>query len=119
MDPRRNGMLMDAKARERAAELLADFTNSYLSTARGEAHLAAYPRVRETGRQNFENVLAAAERGEGVTDLVLLILLAHTDTRFHRESGAWIHIAPAVTRDIKSWFERKGWTRSEDWPRIA
>jgi len=112
-------MSLDANARERLAGLFTEFAKSYLSTPEGVAHLAAYPRIREVGRRNFEDVVAAAERGEETTDLVLRKLLPHTDTAFHREQGAWVHIAPAVTRDIRTWFERKGWTRAEDWPRIA
>jgi len=59
------------------------------------------------------------ERGEDVTDLVLLKLLPHNDTEGNRERGAWVHIAPAIQKDIKTKYEGAGWTKPEDWPAIA
>lgn len=53
------------------------------------------------------------------TDKVLQKLLPHTDTDAHKKSGVWIFIAPAITGDIKTWFEAVGWTQPSDWPKIA
>ena len=52
-------------------------------------------------------------------ELVLNGLLPHKDTVHNRQRGAWVHIAPAVTRDIREWFEGAGWVKPEDWPAIA
>ena len=82
-------------------------------------HLDAYEEGRPQGRLNFEFVLEARERGEDVTDLVLLKLLPHTDTKGNRERGAWVHIAPAIIGDLKGWFQNKAWTKPEDWPAIS
>src|SRR5262249_575593 len=37
----------------------------------------------------------------------------------HRRSGAWIHLAPTIQGDIRDWFEAVGWTKPEDWPKVA
>jgi 5-methylcytosine-specific restriction protein B len=100
--------------------LYEEFINSdYLDSLDGMRHLDAYEEERVQGRRNFESVLEARERGEDVTDLVLLKLLPHNDTEGNRERGAWVHIAPAIQKDIKTKYEGAGWTKPEDWPAIA
>lgn len=106
--------------RQRTLErLLKEFGRTFVSSDEGAAHLAAYPEVREIGRKNFLMVVEAQEAGQDVTDLVLTRLLPHRDTRANRARGAWIHIAPAITADVKTWFENAGWVNPEDWPRIS
>jgi hypothetical protein len=100
--------------------LYEEFINSdYLDSLDGMRHLDAYEEERVQGRRNFESVLEARERGEDVTDLVLLKLLPHNDTEGNRERGAWVHIEPAIQKDIKTKYEGAGWTKPEDWPAIA
>jgi 5-methylcytosine-specific restriction protein B len=101
------------------ARLFREFIDSYPSTPDGERHVAAYKEQRREGRRNFETIVKAADRGEDVTDLVLLKLLPYEDTISNREKGAWVHIAPAIRGTIRDWFQRKGWTKAEDWPRVA
>ena len=88
-----NGQATQRAAPQDARQLLQEFANSYLNTSKGAAHLKAYERCREAGRQNLSEILTASERGDDFTDLVLLKLLPHKDTPFNRESGAWVHIA--------------------------
>jgi hypothetical protein len=98
---------------------LTRFIDEYAIQEIGRAHLAAYPRLREAGRNNFEAVSRAAAAGDDVTSLILLKLLPYADTPHNRASGAWIHIAPAITKDIRTWFERARWAKPGDWPQIA
>src|SRR5690606_15983919 len=98
---------------------LEDFTATYATKDVARAHLTHYPRQREVGRANLKEVIRHADAGEDVTGLVLLKLLPHMNSPHNRERGAWIHIAPAITRDIQKWFERAGWVRREDWPQVA
>jgi 5-methylcytosine-specific restriction protein B len=58
-------------------------------------------------------------KGEDITELVLLKLLPHWGTKNNKERGAWIHIAPAITKDLKQWFEGAKWATKDDWPEIA
>ena len=53
------------------------------------------------------------------TNKILQRLLPHTDSAAHRRSGAWVHVAPAIQGEIRNWFEAAGWTRAEDWPKVA
>ena len=99
--------------------LIKEFAQSYVPTKGGQKHLAAYASQRDAGRRNYEEVTQAAARGDDVTDRVLLKLLPHANTKHNRSSGAWICIAPVITKDVKTWFENVGWTKSSDWPLLA
>jgi 5-methylcytosine-specific restriction protein B len=111
-------MIADPKKTE-FLELFRQFVEGYLSRPDGRTHLARYEEGRTHGRSNFEKVVAAANRGEDITDLVLRLFLPYTDSAAHRAAGVFIHIAPAITGDVKEWFESVGWTKPEDWPNVA
>jgi hypothetical protein len=108
-------MILQSKEQE-FRSLFSEFVGDYLNTSEGEKHLRFYDEGRSKGRENLEAVRAM--HGD-VTDSVLRGLLPHTNSAAHRASGAWIHIAPTIQGDIKEWFEGAGWTRAEDWPKIA
>lgn len=99
--------------------LFAEFAKRFLRTPEGEDHLRFYDDGRSRGRANFDAIKAAEIAGEDITDRVLRGLLPHTNSAAHRASGAWVHIAPTIQGDIKEWFEGAGWTRAEDWPKVA
>ena len=46
-------------------------------------------------------------------------LLPYNDSQANREKGAWIPIAPAITGNLKKWFEKSKFTKHEDWPQVA
>lgn len=69
-------------------QLIIEFKESFASTEAGQRHLKTYAAMREVGRANFKLVCAAADRGEDVTDIVLLKLLPHWDTPYNRERQA-------------------------------
>lgn len=104
---------------QKFTELFSEFVANYLTSSDGQAHIQLYSKGREEGRANFKEVLAAVQRGENVTDLVLQKLLPHANTDGNRAKGAWIHIAPSVNKDVKAWFEGASWTKADDWPKIA
>lgn len=105
--------------RDEFLTLYDDFATSYLSRPKGQEHLASYNTLRQQARENFDAIVVAAERGEDVTDNVLTKLLPYTDSQAHRERGFWVHIAPAITGDVRKWFEKAGWTKPEDWRAVA
>lgn len=111
-------MIKDAK-RQEIHTLFEEFVLDYLSTPEGRTHLASYAESRTKGRENLAVVRTAAERDQDVTDSVLRGLLPHTNSAAHRESGAWINIAPAIQGDIREWFEGAGWTKHEGWPQVS
>ncbi len=99
--------------------LFQEFLETYVDTPDGQRHIIAYPKGRREGRQNFKEVLDKAANNEDVTDLVLLKFLPYNDSASNRKRGAWVHIAPTIRGDVKGWFEGSGWTKPEDWPKIA
>lgn len=100
-------------------DLFEEFVETYVDTEKGQAHLETYPRQRLEATRNWTEIKERKAAGEDVTDLVLSWLLPHGNSRGNRERGAWTHIAPAVTKDVRSWFEGAGWTKAEDWPEVA
>jgi hypothetical protein len=108
-------MILQSKEQE-FRSLFSEFVKDYLRTTEGERHLRFYEEGRLKGRENFGYVKDA--QGD-ITDSVLRGFLPHTNSVAHRASGAWIHIAPTIQGDIKEWFEGAGWTRAEDWPKVA
>jgi 5-methylcytosine-specific restriction protein B len=111
-------MILETKESEFNA-LFTQFVDQYAKGPKGTHHLALYDSCRGTGRANFEAIQSDRKKGEDVTDRILKGLLPHTETTSHRASGAWISIAPAIQGDIKEWYEKVGWTRPEDWPKVA
>jgi len=76
-------------------DLFREFASSYPSTPDGMHHIDAYEEQRAQGRQNFEVIAEAADRGEDVADQMLLKLLPYRASPAYQNKGAWIHIAPA------------------------
>ncbi len=100
-------------------ELFADFRNTYLNSEQGSYHQSSYEEAQQSGRENYNEVTQAKAAGDDVTDLILRKLLPHTDTKTHRAAGQWIHVAPAITGDIRTWYEAAGLAKPDDWPAKA
>ncbi|KUK97204.1 MAG: ATPase [Methanothrix harundinacea] len=100
-------------------ELFREFADSYPPTSKGQSHLEHYDEERKEGKKNFEAILQSEERGEDVTDAVLMKLLPYEDTKANREMGYWISIASVFKVDVKKKLEASGWVKPEDWPKVA
>jgi hypothetical protein len=111
-------MIADSKKTE-FGTLFKKFAQEFLKKPEGQTHLLRYEEGRATGRANFNAIQAAKSRGEDTTDSVLRLLLPYTDSAAHRSSGVWVHVAPSIQGDVKEWFQQAGWTRPEDWPKVA
>jgi len=107
------------KKRNEFETLFSEFETDYLSTEKGEEHYTAYEKGREIGRLNFEAVIKAQQAGQDITDPVLLKLLPYKDSPSNREKGAWIHIAPCITDDIRTWYQNAGWVKADEWPGVS
>jgi 5-methylcytosine-specific restriction protein B len=99
--------------------LFHEFARSYLISDQGTDHLAMYAPIREAGQAAYATLCRDADSGSLDPDLVLLKLLPWTDSEANRKRGAWVHVAPAITGDLKAWFENAGWAKHEDWPEIG
>lgn len=100
-------------------KLFERFAEGYPDSKGGRHHIELYIRMREVGQANYRQIIEAADRGEDVTDQVLLKLLPHSGFSGNKARGAWEYVGPAITKDIKAWFEGAGWTSASDWPRIS
>jgi len=101
------------------APLCQEFLRTYADTPTGQQQLRLYTRGRDVARTNFALITAAAARGDDVTDRVLLQLIPYVDSAANRQRNAWTYVAPAITGDMRKWYERKGWTRATEWPRVT
>lgn len=110
---------INAAKRAQFEILFEEFLEAYPSTEDGQRHIEMYELSRQEGREKFEKINTAAERGEDITDRVLLKLLPHGDTSANREKGAWTPLAPAIQGDLRKWYETQGWTDPDDWPDVA
>lgn len=100
-------------------DLFREFVESYPSTEFGRYHAGQYSTEKEEARKNFESIIASSDRGEDVTEQVLMKLLPYQDTKANRENDFWISIASVFRVDIRKKFEAAGWTKPEDWPKVA
>jgi 5-methylcytosine-specific restriction protein B len=91
---------MEAEKRAEFVKLFQEFVNSYPYTPDGLRHIAAYKEQRQQGRRNFEEIAAAAESGEDVTESIMLKLLPYQDSPTNRQRGAWIHINPCIIKGL-------------------
>jgi MoxR-like ATPase len=118
MDYQQDDIISNRK-REEFHRLFQEFAKRYPQTKEGRDHVKFYDSGRNQARMSYENIVAASNRGEDITDLVLKKLLPHSDNAPNRQEGAWIHVAPSISRDVKAWFENSGWTKPQDWPKVA
>ena len=96
-----------------------EFESSYLLEPSGQKHLEIYKKEREEVRKYWAEIKEAKKKGEVITDLVLEKLLPYANTRHNREKGYRISVAPAITKDLKGWFENVGWQKPSNWDIIA
>jgi hypothetical protein len=99
--------------------LFKEFVGSFVDSQEGQEHIKRYGPQRIEARESFKQICEADASGEDITDAVLLKMLPHSDTQHNRSKGAWIHVAPSITKDIQQWFEGADWTKPEDWPTVA
>jgi len=111
--------ILGPAARTQVGSLIEEFQKTYPQSKGGKAHFELYVTARAEAKVNFRDLVERQVRGEDFTDQALLQLLPHGDTQGNRERGAWHSWAPAVTKDIKTWFEGAGWAKPEDWPATA
>ena len=96
-----------------------EFENGYLLEPAGQRHLAMYEKERDEVKQFWSEIKQAKERGKRITDMVLEKLLPYSNTRHNREMGYRISVTPAITKDLKKWFQNVGWQTPENWDNVA
>ncbi|GMU65244.1 MAG: hypothetical protein AMXMBFR36_15180 [Acidobacteriota bacterium] len=95
------------------------FLAEFGSGEKGRRHAEITRRSRVEAARIFEEIRRLEAAGEDLTGAVLLGLLPHVDSKPNRSRGAWVSVAPAVNKDIRTWFEGSGLHQSHEWPEIA
>jgi hypothetical protein len=96
-----------------------EFEKKYLLEPAGQKHLALYKKEGDEVTLYWSKIKKAKQAGEQIIDLVLQKLLPYSNTRHNREKGYRISVAPAITRDLKKWFENAGWQQHDNWDNVA
>ncbi|MEM7580294.1 MAG: AAA family ATPase [Cyanobacteria bacterium P01_A01_bin.80] len=114
-----NKKVLISEKKHKFIKLFKEFISSYPYTPDGLRHKEAYHEQRQKARENFQGIISANESGENIDEVVLLQLLPYELSNNNNKRNVWIHHAPAITGDIKVKYEGAGWTKSEDWSKIA
>ena len=112
-------MILSTEQRSRLLRTFDDFVATWLETPDGRAGLALYERSVREGKRNYREVLASLDRGDDITEEVLLRLLPYANTRANLKRGGWIHLTPGVQGDLRREYERRGWIRKKEWSSVA
>jgi len=78
-----------------------------------------YKAEREAVARHWAETKSAKKAGKDITDLILYKLLPYGNTRHNREMGHRISVAPAIIKDVKTFFESNGWQIAANWPKVA
>lgn len=113
------GGVVSIQKRREFKRLFEEFIQDYPHTQSGKDHIAFYPKVRKQATNNYESIQEKVKNGEDTTDDILLKLLPYANTENNITQGAWVHPAPAITGDIKKWFQNLGRQKAENWPMVA
>ncbi|MCG2658967.1 MAG: hypothetical protein L6437_01815 [Kiritimatiellae bacterium] len=111
--------LITQQKRDLFAGYATEFEKSYLLEPAGQKHLAQYRSEGQELKQTWTLAKKKDKTGEKITDIVLEKLLPHSNTRHNREHGYHISIAPAITKDLRKWFENAGWQKASNWDKVA
>ncbi|MGC9384915.1 MAG: hypothetical protein ACP5D6_09980, partial [Kosmotogaceae bacterium] len=111
--------LMKPEKEEEFLSLFDEYVDDYAKAKSGKEHFDKYKSSREEAKKNFDEILNREERGEDITDLVLLKLLPYEDNEKSKEARAWTSTAACANTSLKAKYENAGWVKAEDWPRIA
>lgn len=109
---------MTSSKRTEFLNLFRDFVSSSLDTPDGKDRLDVYRHNAETGRQNYHDILAAAGRGEDITEMVLLKLLPHAENTRAKSIGSWVHSASGFN-DARQLLSAGRGVARKDFPQAA
>lgn len=96
-----------------------EFVNKYLNTPQGKRHLKKYEEEKKEVKEIYNAIREKKKQKKDITNDVLYRLLPYLDTQHNRQNGHRISTWPAITKDIKKWFEAAGWQKPKNWPKVA
>ena len=96
-----------------------EFRDNYLLTPKGQWHLSQYQKEKDDIKQNWEAIKIKKSNNQDYFNDVLEKMLPYQDTKHNRDKGYHISVMPAITKDLKVWFENAGWQKAENWPKAG
>jgi len=111
--------LVTDKKRTLFQSYASEFEQKYLLEHAGQQHLAMYKKERDEVNRYWSEIKQAKQEGKRITDMVLEKLLPYSNTVHNREKGYRISVVPAITKDLRKWFENAGWQQDENWDNVA
>jgi hypothetical protein len=96
-----------------------EYRDNYLLKPKGQWHLSEYSRERADVVKFWEAIKFKRINNQEYADEVLEKLLPYANTKHNREKGYRISVMPAITKDLKIWFEHAGWQKPENWTKVG
>lgn len=96
-----------------------EFRDKYLLSRTGQWHLSEYQREGDDVKKFWQAIKIKKESDKEYSDDVLEKLLPYANTKHNREKEYRISVMPAITKDLKIWFENAGWQKHENWPKVG
>jgi hypothetical protein len=112
-------MKINDSRRELVQTYSLEFKNNYLMEPKGQKHLSLYQTERKDVIKYWEDIKEKQRSGKEYYNDVLEKLLPYQDTRHNREKGYRISVMPAITKDLRVWFENANWQIPENWPKVG
>lgn len=95
------------------------YIDEFLNAEIGEEHRQLALQAAEDARVHYARVGRKVQQGEEYTDDLLRTFLPHGASTYVAETDAWRHFAPSLMGQVQKKFEASGWTKEEDWPKVA
>jgi 5-methylcytosine-specific restriction protein B len=114
-----NNNIITKEKRAEFLKLFREFVGSYLSSPVGIRHTSSYETSRTLARNYLDEIRKVQERGEDITDLVILKLLPYADSDQARKSGLFVSPAWVFKTDARKKLEGVGFVNPADWPFVA
>jgi hypothetical protein len=96
-----------------------EFESTYLLQPLGQQHIVAYAAERAEVQRAWDDITLAKRQGRDITTLVLDKLLPYSNTLHNRQQGYRISVTPAITSNLRKWFENAGWQKPGNWGAVA
>ncbi|MFX0172060.1 MAG: hypothetical protein ACFE9L_09075 [Candidatus Hodarchaeota archaeon] len=112
-------MMLSTGRLELVNAYISEFETLYLQKEKGKDHLVRHQEESQTVKDYWMQIKATKSKGGEITEIVLKKLLPYNNTKHNRENGCRISVSPAITKDVKSWFEKANWQKPENWPLVS
>ncbi|MFX1284719.1 MAG: hypothetical protein ACFFB5_13755 [Promethearchaeota archaeon] len=107
-------MMLSAERLELINAYISEFEMLYLQKEKGKDHLVKHREESQLVKEYWDQIKNMKLKGEDITEDVLKKLLPYSNTNHNRENRCRISVSSAITKDVKSWFEKENWQKPEN-----